>query len=53
MTDFLYDRGLREEDVAKEGGKRQREAARAARGGRDVGRGGGRTGRRGGAVIGS
>ena len=44
---------LREEDVAKEEEKRQRGAARAARGSWEGFRGGGRMGRRGGAVIGS
>ena len=44
---------LRGEYVAKEEEKRQREAARAARGSWRAFRGGGRMGRRGGAVIGS
>ena len=44
---------LREVDVAKEEEKRQREAARATRGGQGGFRGSGRMGQRGCAVIGS
>ena len=53
VIDNLEQDRLRGEDVAKEEEKRQKEAARAARGSWKGFRGGGRMRRRGGAVIGS
>ena len=52
ISKFEVDR-LREVDAAKEEERRQRDAARATRGGWGGGRGGGWVGQRGGAVIGS
>ena len=53
VIDNLEQDRLREEEVAKEEEKRQREAARAERGDWGGSKGGGRMGQRGGAVIGS